>query len=588
MTITEKSEADVLKEIQSGAYRNCYLIYNRKSTDEPENQKNSIKYQKLENARFVLKERLPIANFSLKGFCADGIISEKHSGFKEDTTLVFGKGSTVQYRIERPKFYKLVEFLNNGYFKGVISLCWDRTSRNKGDNTVIEKLMKQGADFRFALATYDKTSSGALHMDIDGMFAQHHSRVTSEKVKLSTQNQRSKGFCTYKAPVGYLNPGTVENKPIDPTRAPVIIQLFEKYATGEWSLESLARWANDQGMTMPPTRQRRTSEEILAEEANDDPTQLEAICRPLKANSVHKILINPFYTGKIRGNDRQFIKSASHSALISDELFVSVQRLLNKRNLSIHYTSNLSYPYRGLIRCADCKRTYTPYMQKGITYYGTRCKAGCSNTKRSFNISFFETGIGKLLAKLSFTKEELDELNARAQTDIALFESKRNRDVEGIERKKRKVREDLTYLRSNKLVLLRTGVYNPETYLEEEAKLDGELANLQNEEQASDASMHEVIKDVIELSELLKDLYLTYKKAKTTEKEEIMRKLFSELFLSEKTLVIKYKKGLQVLENRFISSCAPKVWISEAVRNHKLIRESIQDITALANEMRPP
>src|ERR1700739_347171 len=200
-----KTETQILEDIESGKYRDCYLIYNRKSTDDTDNQKNSIKYQKSENTRFAFREHLPIAPITLEGFCTDGIISERHSGFKEDLELTFGDGNAVQYRVERPKFYRLAQLLSKSYFKGVIFLCWDRASRNKGDDTILRKLMKAGVDIRFTLAQYDKTSSGALHMDIDGMFAEHHSRVTSEKVRLATKDLRERGVCTYKAPIGYLN-----------------------------------------------------------------------------------------------------------------------------------------------------------------------------------------------------------------------------------------------------------------------------------------------------------------------------------------------------------------------------------------------
>jgi hypothetical protein len=37
------------KLLESGIYKNTYLVYNRKSTDEPENQKNSIHFQKINN-----------------------------------------------------------------------------------------------------------------------------------------------------------------------------------------------------------------------------------------------------------------------------------------------------------------------------------------------------------------------------------------------------------------------------------------------------------------------------------------------------------------------------------------------------------
>ena len=163
-------------------------------------RKIPLAYQKAENTKFALKQKLPIAPILLSGFCVDGIISEKHSGFKENNDITFTKDGLVQYHIDRPKFQQLFQFLSNGLFKGVVCLCWDRISRNKADNTIIGKLMKSGIDIRFVYATYDKTSSGALHMDIDGMFAEHHSRVTSEKVRLPPRNLRERGVVSYKAP----------------------------------------------------------------------------------------------------------------------------------------------------------------------------------------------------------------------------------------------------------------------------------------------------------------------------------------------------------------------------------------------------
>ncbi len=61
--------------------------------------------------------------------------------------------------------------------KGIIYLCWDRASRNKQDDMIIKKLLALGFPIIFVEATYDKTSAGDLHMDIDGMFAAHYSRV---------------------------------------------------------------------------------------------------------------------------------------------------------------------------------------------------------------------------------------------------------------------------------------------------------------------------------------------------------------------------------------------------------------------------
>ena len=146
---SNKNRDDLFRE----SYKSQYLVYNRKSTDEPENQKNSIQYQKSENTRFAFRENLPVAPVTIDGFCTQGIISERHSAFKEDSEILIGENGMVQYKIDRPKFHKMLDLLNRGYFKGVIVLCWDRITRNKADETIIRKLMKQGVDFRFVLAS---------------------------------------------------------------------------------------------------------------------------------------------------------------------------------------------------------------------------------------------------------------------------------------------------------------------------------------------------------------------------------------------------------------------------------------------------
>ncbi len=552
-----KTEEAVLKDILSGKYRDSYLIYNRKSTDDTENQKNSIKYQKSENVRFAFRENLPVAALSLEGFCTDGIISERHSGFKESIELTFGDGNAVQYRVDRPKFYRLADLLNQHYFKGAIILCWDRASRNKGDDNILRKLMKGGADMRFTLAQYDKTSAGELHMDIDGMFSEHHSRVTREKVSLTIRNSRARGWCTNKAPVGYLNEGSMEHKPLDPIRAPIVAKLFEKAATGEWSLADLARWAIEQGFTMPPVRRRRTQEEVLAEEEDDVRLDIAPISRVPTFTSIHNILTNRFYTGRVPGNDGERITSTSHEAIVSDEVFNDVQEQLQKKHKGAHYAEHLGHPLRKMVYCEDCKRVYTPYPQKGIMYYSSRCKEGCANPTKNINFDYITSKVGELMDRLSFTPEELVKLDASANTDIALLETKRFSQLEASERRKKKIREDLAYMSTNRLMLLRTGAYTPEALVAEEARLNLELVALSEADIISDVSMAETIKDVKKLSELVENAAIVYSLAEPHEKDKIVRVIFSELTLSGNTLQYKCKKGFTALQSRFLPNCDP-------------------------------
>ncbi|MBI5153468.1 MAG: recombinase family protein [Parcubacteria group bacterium] len=189
------------RKTQNKVFGDQYLIYNRKSTDDADNQKNSLSYQQMRNLEFATRSSLPIAEaLSIQGFCEAGTINESHSGFKEDEDFEINLNGSVQYKISRPKFLRLIQMLKNKEIKGAIFLCWDRASRNKQDDVILKKLITLGCDIRFCEATYDKSSSGELHMSVDGMFASHYSRVISEKVRNAQQKLRSEGRCLYFSP----------------------------------------------------------------------------------------------------------------------------------------------------------------------------------------------------------------------------------------------------------------------------------------------------------------------------------------------------------------------------------------------------
>ncbi|WP_417197739.1 recombinase family protein [Bizionia sp.] len=596
------SEDTLLKQVKKGTFRNQYLIYNRKSTDEPNNQKNSITYQKKENRRFSKRSQLPIAPISLNGFCADGVISERHSGFKESNDVLFTREGFVQYKIERPKFQKMLQMLNKGYFKGLVCLSWDRISRNKGDDAILRKLMRKGVDVRFTYATYDNTSSGALHMDIDGMFSAHHSRVTSEKVSLATRNLRQQGICTYRAPLGYLNQGSMNSKPFDPDRAPHIKELFMKYAYEGYSLNDLARFSAEVGLQSQPMRRRRTEEELLLEE--EQMVDIPKICRPLTPNHVSRILKNPFYVGKIKTVEGDYVDSISHKALIDPTTFNKVQELLKKRQTSIHYTNKIPYPFRGMIRCGDCHRVYTPYQKKGIVYYRARCNADCNNEFKNFNLDFIETETEKVLNKINFNKEEVAKFQAYAETDIALLEERRHRELNTLESKKKRIRKELAYLNSNKLSLLQSGVYELKDFMEEHERLNHKLEELNNQEHISDTAMRDLMRDVVKLSELIKNVTEYYDFANHTEKEKVLRTLFTELYISDERVNYKVMKGLECLETclnavceqnavfsellldspKEVTVCEPKAWIVALINQKEDIEALISSLEELLGE----
>lgn len=571
MNVESQAEKDLINEIESGKFRNCYLVYCRKSDDEAESQKNSIDYQKRETGRVVDDQGLRIAALTLPNLCADGVIAERHSGFKNDSQVRFSKGGNVQYQIDRPKFFRLLRFLNDGHFKGVICLCWDRISRNKGDNTIIRKLMRQGVDFRFAYASYDKSSSGELHMDIDEMFAEHHSRVTREKVTAAIALARRRGYCTSRAPLGYLNVGKMEDKPIDPVRGPIIAKMFELCATGEWSLSALARFANDQGMTTMPMRRRRTTEELLS----DEEVRLPKTTRPITKMHVGKIMRNRFYLGEVVNDEGEYVTSNSHKPLVDQVTFGRVQRVLSRRNRSKHYSQKLDYPMRGLIQCAYCHRLYTPYRKKGILYFNAKCATGCKNEMQNCNFELISSAVKGQLAKLYFSPEEKEDFEARSNTEIALLEHRRSNEIHDLERRRKRIRDELAYLRSERVQLLKSGAYTPEDYAQEVHRLQREYDTSLETEEVSEQAMRAVMEDVLKLSELLEMTVPLYENAEPYDKEKIARIVFSELSIAHDTVQYKLQEGFRVFSRKNDVDGAPSTSISELYGQREVLQESV-------------
>lgn len=549
-----------------GDFRSQYIIYCRKSTDEPNNQKNSLSYQRDAALAFAERVGLPLFTETILGFANKGVIFEKHSAFKNNGAMIVHDDGTVQFGVERPKFHRLVQYLNKRYFKGAIFLSWDRGSRNSADSTILKKLHAQGVDLRFVLASYDATSSGALHMDIDDMFAEHHSRVTKEKIILSTQKNRRNGLCTYQAPVGYLNIGTMDNKPIDSERAPIIVRMFELAAEG-WSLADIARWAIAQGFTMPPKRKRRTQAERLVDEEHDNPADTPKVSHLPTYQTIHKILHNRFYTGMVRGEAGGWVKSKSHEGIVSEQLFERAQAQLAKKRRTRRYAKVLNLGFRHMVRCGGCGRIFTPYCKKGILYLSSRCRDECPNSIRNINLTFLTPAIGDSIARLVLSDDAIRALVTNGQITAAPRAQLKALRVEDAARKAKALRDELSYLRENKLALLRAGVYTPDEFIVEEIRKNQALEECKSEAATETQQGTDILHIAPKVSELLKRVHFYWDMVDSDVKEEIARTLFSELSVSQNTLQCKVIAELAPFQNQSLSYCAPQVWLSELTRN---------------------
>jgi DNA invertase Pin-like site-specific DNA recombinase len=517
-------------------------------------QKNSIPYQLDESKKLAKIQGLKIADITIEGIVEGGFFAEKHTAYKTADLELTADG-LVKYQIERPKFQMMVQMLLKEQIDGVICLCWDRISRNEQDGMLIKKLMDSGVDFKFVQAAYEKTSSGALHRDIDGMFAQHYSRVISEKVKNTFVKFRAEGRCLGPAAIGYLDRGS-DDKPIDPERGPIVRRIFEQCSTGEWSMSQLAKWANKEGLTTKPARARRTKAEVMAGDNGDRPQ----VSNPITPKTIENMLKNPMYIGKHRGKDGR-IWDCKHPVLIDATTFFKVQSALKSRNVSIHYMDKNFYTYRGLIRC-ECSRSYSPYEQKGVLYYRCRCKAECANDDVNLNETEVHEQVATFLERLAFTQQEKAQLESGAHSGLDRIAAQREKALADLERKRKRIYSDLDYLMKNKITLLRNDVATPETFAADVARLEQELADVATKMDIYQEVAHEMLKYVLTFSELINLASACYKHALDTEKREMVTNAFSELVFYRGEWKFIPKDGFLALFARFDKTKATQVALS--------------------------
>ena len=526
-----------------------FLIYTRRSTDDADNQKNSLEYQEKECRTYAKRNDLKIAEDTVEEVMEDGAIHERHSAFKSSSVLV--TDAKVEYQIERPKFMQMVNWLLEGKYEGAIVLCWDRISRNDQSDMIVKELIKKhGIRILFVQADYDpSTSSGELHMDIDGMFARHHSSVTSEKVRHTFKKLRSEGKCTYVSDIGYLDHGP-ENKEFDPERAPIIKRCFELYNSGEYGINGLTKWANEQGLTTKPRRRKRTREEILNGIEIEEKASL-----PVHSSTMHQMLRSQFYIGKIKHKGEW--AEGMHPPLIDEELFWRVQQRLGERCVSVKYADKIFFTYRGIFRCS-CGRTYTPYLKKGHIYYRSKCKDGCGNTERNIKEDVLVDSIQTLLDKIHFTDEELQQIEAGAKKGLQGIAKKRDKETEDLHRKRQRIHKDLDYLRNSKISLLREKTMSPSEWREEAEKLTGELKEVDALLEAQTETEEEMLEYVLNFSELMKSASSLYKDATSQEKRKLAHLVFSELTLFDGTVIsYRAKPEFAILLDRPIQVGSP-------------------------------
>ena len=301
-----------------------FFLYARKSSDSEERQVLSIEAQITELRTFAQGERLQIA--------------------REFTEAMTAKDPG------RPVFNKMLARLENGEAEGILAWHPDRLARNSVDGGRIIHLLDRGVvkALKFPTFWFESTPQGKFMLNIAFGQSKYFSDNLSENVKRGLRQKLRRGEWPAVAPLGYVHDSKLRQVVFDPKRAPLVRRLFDVYAAGHYSMETLRIEAERWGLT---TRRNR----------------------PLVKAEVNRILVNPFFYGlmKFGGETHQ----GKHPPLITKTLFDQVQAVMEDRSRP-HTRHKGFFPLLGLATCGHCGGSITAERQKNFHYYRCTKKRG--------------------------------------------------------------------------------------------------------------------------------------------------------------------------------------------------------------------
>lgn len=285
-----------------------YCLYARKSSEAEERQALSIDSQVNEMLTLAQRENLNIVD----------MYRESHSA--KDCG-------------QRPVYNKLLLDIREGRFDGILVWHPDRLARNAGDLGAVVDLLDQKklVEIRTHSQKFTNNPNEKFLLMILGSQAKLENDNKSINVKRGLKTKCELGLWPSVAPTGYLNSKNKDQKGvvfIDPDRAPIVKQMFQKVAYEGQSGRKIFKWLKEIRFVT------RTG-------------------KPLTLSNVYVILNNHFYHGQFeypKTSGRWF--TGKHTPLISKDLFDDVQKQLHLQ-IKAH-GKNKEFSFTRILSCGAC------------------------------------------------------------------------------------------------------------------------------------------------------------------------------------------------------------------------------------------
>lgn len=310
-------------------------VYTRKSTDEGLDQEfNSLDAQR-ESAEAY-------------------IASQQHEGW-DCLPDQYDDGGFTGGNMERPAVQRLLADIEAGKINCVVVYKVDRLSRSLLDFArMLETFEQHNVSFVSVTQQFNTaTSMGRLILNVLLSFAQFEREMISERTRDKIAATRRKGKWSGGMPL--LGYDVVDTKLlINEDEAIRVRATFELYLEHE-SLVATAGELDRRGWTTKEWTTRKGNVRGG---------------RPFDKTSLHKLLTNVTYLGKVKYKDE--IHEGEHKAIIGQELFDQVRAVLqrNGRSGGRYVRNRFGALLKGLLYCSPCGCSMAPtHTTKGNRRY---------------------------------------------------------------------------------------------------------------------------------------------------------------------------------------------------------------------------
>jgi len=310
-------------------------IYTRKSTDEGLDQEfNSLDAQRESGEAYIA--------------------SQQHEGW-ECLPDQYDDGGFSGGNMERPAVQRLLADIEAGKVDCVVVYKVDRLSRSLLDFArMLETFEQHNVSFVSVTQQFNTaTSMGRLILNVLLSFAQFEREMISERTRDKIAATRRKGKWSGGMPL--LGYDVVDTKLlVNEDEAARVQTIFDLYLEHE-SLIATVKELDRRGWTTKHWTTRKGNVRGG---------------RPFDKTSLHKVLTNVTYLGKVKYKDE--IHEGEHPAIISQELFNQVQAVLqrNGRSGGSHVRNRFGALLKGLLHCRPCGCSMAPtHTKKGNRRY---------------------------------------------------------------------------------------------------------------------------------------------------------------------------------------------------------------------------